>query len=334
VAKGLASAAGQKPAVELAGGVKSNAPKVPVQSPPTQTAAAENGDEPATVSREGVLSPRGNVSAASTLVLPAKEALPESPPLNRPLKTTEAVNLFNKLTGLIKSLDGESAKNPVLARALKALDGDPAVLSSNEKKLLHTVFTRLIKENFQDRHSVDDLERALSRLSIRSRMPLDKETAALEVFSRLLKGADSLPYSRMQVQEWANSLRELADGMVKTTGAQSERSSEHIQTSFVFNLATEGQERHTPVYINIYHERGGKNGDAATKSAETWLRINVAPEYVGQVAAIFHLYQESLLDVKIVFANPEGMREFNRFLPDIEDALQNASMRVNSITVV
>jgi hypothetical protein len=329
--KGLSDTDGIKVLDKLANAIKVIVDRTVEQSGPEREVAIEEKGAPA---EEVLRQPlRGDVSPTGALLAKAKEALPEALEQSAPMKTQDVADLFKNLTALKKSLDDAAVKDPRLTRALQALNGDRVIFSSDERTLLTDVFARLVKEHFKDRTGLDVLERALNRLTAKERMPLDKETAGLQVFARLLKHAESLQYPRRQMQEWANSLRDLADNMVKTVTNQGDKSSQHIQGSFVFNLATEGQEKHTPVYINIYREKGG-GGELAGKSGETWLRINVSPEYIGQVTAIFHLYQESLLDVKIVFANQDSMKEFSRFLPDIEDALRNTNMQVNSIVVV
>ncbi|MDR3348765.1 MAG: hypothetical protein LBO03_04030 [Acidaminococcales bacterium] len=328
--RGLADTDGVKALANLANAIKGTVNKTAKQ--PEQERDATVGQKGAPAGEVTRQPSRGGSWPSGVLLAKAKEALPELPGQSFTAKAESIANLFQNLAALKKSLDGMAGADPRLARALKALNGDPAVFSLDEKVLLTDVFERLVKEHFRDRAGLDVLERALNRLTAKEQMPLDKETAGLQVFARLLKYADSLQYPRRQVQAWANALRDLADNMVKTIAGQGDKSSQHIQGSFVFNLASEGQEKHTPVYIDVYREKNGGR-EFAGKSGETWLRIKVSPEYVGQVTAIFHLYQESLLDVKIVFANQDGMEEFSRFLPDIEDALRNTNMQVNSIVV-
>lgn len=241
------------------------------------------------------------------------------------------VQNLNKTGDILKEL---MQQKPELARAMQTLESNPANLSANDKAMLHSLLVRIIKDTFKFQEDVSVLDKALNKLSGKNNMLLDKETTDMQAMNRLLKNTDSLQASRQQVQDWANSLREIATGMAKTSNLPGEKTTQHLQTSFVFYLTSEEKDKNQPVYINIYHEKEKENVNGLKVPPETWLRVNISPEYVGEVTAIFHLYQENLLDVKVIFEKEEGMTEFSRFVPSIKNALQDSDMQINSILVV
>lgn len=320
VVKGLAEALGKENLAELLKNLK----------------AATQGEQ---VPQNGKTAGNSNLEQAQTkpagenaLLQLAKQTAPTQN-LSSNITPQQIEQLVKNLKTFTLLIEQNTADNPQLARALQTLSNNPAQLSMEDKALLQSVIAQIIRDVFKGKNELGVLEKALNRLASKERMFLDKETTDLQTFNRLLKNADSLQYSRQQVERWANALRELAGGMAKTSGFNADKSSQHLHSSFVFNLATDGQDKNSPVYINVYHEKED-NTPGASKSAETWLRVKVEPEYLGEVTAIFHLYQENLLDVKVIFNNDEAIGEFNRFLPNIEEALQNTNMQLNSLLVI
>ena len=327
VVKGLAEALSKENLGELMKTIKD----MNVKTPEAQN--TKNAEQTAKTTESAATPKEMPKTESNSLLQLAKQSLPASLQESANVTTRQIENLFNNLQTLAQLLNKAGNNNAQMARALQTLSNNPAMLSIDDKAELQAFIAKLIKDVFKGKGDLSVLEKALGKISGKDGMFLDKELNDLQAFNKLLKNAESLQHSRQQVENWSQSLRDLATGIAKTSGFTGEKSSEHIQSSFVFNLATDGQEKNNPVYIHIYHEKGS-DADGKGRSPETWLRVKVDPEYVGEVTAIFHLYQENLLDVKVVFANPDGMNEFNRFLPGLQDALQNTNMHLNSIMVV
>ena len=323
VVKGLAEALGKENLNQLLSNLKEMAERANQleQNPKNQEAQKDAATTPQN---------RPNVEGNS-LLQQAKQILPETQPATT-ITPQQVAELMKNMRTFSSLLQQSTLENPQLLKALQTLTNNPAMLSNEEKTILHAVMAQLIKDVFKGKDELGVLEKALNRLATKDKMFLDKETTDLQTFNKLLKNADSLQYSRQQVDRWANALRELAGSMAKSSGFVADRGSNHIHSSFVFNLATDGQDKNNPVYINVYHEKD--DNVPGGKAPETWLRVKVQPEYMGEVTAIFHLYQDNLLDVKIIFSNNEAMDEFSRFVPNIEEALKNTNMQLNSIMVV
>lgn len=328
VVKGLVETLAKENLTELLNNLKSMNAKA---TNPEQAKPDDVQKNAQTVNQQAQNAPK-QLSEGNVLLQQAKLALPTQTPTIANVTPQQVEQLVNNMKSFSMLMSQNAADNPQLAKALQTLSANPALLSMEEKALLQSVMAQIIKDVFKDKNELDVLEKALNRLSSKNKMFLDKETTDLQTFSKLLKNTETLQYSRQQVEKWASSLRDLASGMAKTSGFAAERSNQHLHSSFVFNLATDGQEKNNPVYINIYHEK--EDSANAGKAAETWLRVKVEPEHMGEVTAIFHLYQENLLDVKVIFNNPEAMDEFNRFVPNIEEAFQNTHMQLNSIMLI
>ena len=296
-----------------------------------QTQMAAKPEQPVTTQQAQTQpqQPSNSLLAAAKNDNAANSNMPKEPVTMQ--EVARLVQNLNKTGDILKEL---MQQKPELARAMQTLENNPASLSSSDKAMLHSLLARIIKDTFKFQEDVNVLDKALNKFTGKTNMPMDKETADLQAMNRLLKNTDSLQHSKQQVQDWANSLREIATGMAKTANLPGEKTTQHLQTSFVFYLAGEEKEKNQPVYINIYHEKESENGNGIKTPAETWLRVNISPEYVGEVTAIFHLYQENLLDVKVIFEREEGMAEFSRFVPSIKNALQDSNMQINSILVV
>ncbi len=327
VVKGLAEVVGKNSLTELIDILKNSADKTAAPkdgAPAQQTAGGKEAPaEPATQPKQD----NSLLNMARAHMPPSGKELPQP-------TTKDIARFMDTMQRAGLELQKESAQRPEVARALQTLSSRPEDLSGSEKAMLHSLIANVIKDTFKKPEEFSLLEKALHKLTGKEGSLLDSEGSDLETFNKLLKNSESLQYSKQQVDSWAHSLRDIAAGMARTTQMPSERNAQHIQSSFMFYLAPDGQEKNQPVYVNIYHDKEGSGGANGAKNPETWLRINAAPEFTGAVTAIFHLYQENLLDVRVVFENPEGMKEFSRFVPNIQDALVASNMKLNSIMVV
>ncbi len=321
VVKGLSEVVGKDSLAELVHILK----ETPVKGEEVKSQEAGKQAPPA----QGEAKPKegGNLLSLVKENLPAVKAGPEV----KPQDIARFMETMQKLGGEIEK---QSAQKPELARAWQTLSENPDNLSAGDKAVLHSLLANMIKDIVKKPDDFSLLQKALQRLAGKEGIFQDDGMSELEAFNKLVKNSESLQYSKQQVETWANSLRDIAAGLARTTQLPGDKSMQHIQSSFVFYLAPDGQEKNQPVYLNIYHEKEDSGSGGGAKNAETWLRINTTPEHTGTVTAIFHLYQENLLDVRVVFENPEGMKEFSRFVPEIEQALEMTDMRLNSILVV
>ncbi len=265
----------------------------------------------------------------------AKQSLPaDKQVVQEQIKPQDILNLVKNLQTVQSSLEELASKDQNLFKALQTMTKNIDALSPEQKELLKEVIAQTIKQTFKDNTELSTLQKALQSTVGKENLHLDKQTADLKNFETLLKTYESLQFQSKQIQQWSTALRDLASDMLKTTNMPTERTAQHMQTSFIFNITPQGEEKPNPVYINIYHDKGKNTNNGYEKYPETWLKINLNPEYLGEVTAIFHLYQENLLDVKVIFKNPEAMDEFSRFIPDIQDSMSDSNMQLNSILVV
>lgn len=89
-----------------------------------------------------------------------------------------------------------------------------------------------------------------------------------------------------------------------------------------------------PVHLHVYREKQQSANDTENDVPDTWIRLTLQPEYAGPVEAIFHLYADSILDIKVVFADKNASQLFNENLSEIRKACAELPFSLRDLSVI
>ncbi|EGO63126.1 hypothetical protein [Acetonema longum] len=78
-----------------------------------------------------------------------------------------------------------------------------------------------------------------------------------------------------------------------------------------------------PAHIHIFNQQED-DSTAETTEFETWMKISLMTEHMGQVDTVFRLYKKELLDIRVLFSNEEAAEMFNGFVPAIRAGFNDA----------
>lgn len=152
----------------------------------------------------------------------------------------------------------------------------------------------------------------------------------------LLKGMEAEQWQKVDqqtLQKSASLVKELAQSIYKSPAATGEKQAEHSILSFSVPLQVAAGVYY-PAHIHIYHEeKNEESGQSPERQFETWLRICVDTENIGMVDAVFRLYDENQLDVRVTFPSTAAAEEFSQDLPNIRKSLDENNLSVTEIMI-
>lgn len=102
--------------------------------------------------------------------------------------------------------------------------------------------------------------------------------------------------------------------------------------SFVMPLYIGGGEQSYPAYINLYDEQPHED-ERGRMRKDTWFRVCVLTENIGAVDIVCQLYEGNNLNLRIQFSDPDVVRDFGEYLPDIRKALYDTPIHLNDLKV-
>lgn len=134
------------------------------------------------------------------------------------------------------------------------------------------------------------------------------------------------------LQKSANTVKELANSMYKSTALAGEKQAEQSVLSFSVPLqVAEGV--FYPAHIHIFHQENENEKEQFARKFETWLRVSVDTEHMGMVDSVFRLYADDKLDVRVIFPTNEAANEFKQELPNIRKDINATKLTLNDILV-
>ena len=151
---------------------------------------------------------------------------------------------------------------------------------------------------------------------------------------RLAEGSSNL-WLDTAVEDLAQSsqtMRSLAESVTNTFRNFAEEDSNRILLTMQIPFAT-SEEKILPAHIHIYHEKQ-KTSDSNETAADTWVRINLEPEFIGPVEAVFHLYDDDILDIKVVFDDNDVSLLFREETAAIREACKEFPFLLKELTVL
>ncbi|MDR1702279.1 MAG: hypothetical protein LBR56_05845 [Sporomusaceae bacterium] len=139
-----------------------------------------------------------------------------------------------------------------------------------------------------------------------------------------------------EIKLTANNVRVLSTLMQRSAVTPS---IEHQSGNTVLSFSTPlyfGEGQAYPANIHIYQEYA-EGGTAAAgrkrKKNETWVRITLDTQNIGNVDTFFRLYDQDKLDVRVRFQEAQTAAEFGEFLPEIRRAMQDSPLELTDLSV-
>ena len=87
-----------------------------------------------------------------------------------------------------------------------------------------------------------------------------------------------------------------------------------------------------PAYIHVYDESHEDDGSEQIKK-ETWLRICVLTDHIGTVELINRIYEETHVDMRLYFSDPDAAWEFRSHLDDIRASAEDTPIVIEGIQI-
>ncbi len=161
--------------------------------------------------------------------------------------------------------------------------------------------------------------------SVRRQQNPELTKAALAL--RIASAAEWQEHSASTLRQAAATVKEIAASVQKPEVVMRERQAEQSVLSFSTGLQM-GEGVVYPAHIHIYHQREKEQSRRAANDYETWLRISLETKYIGDVTAVFRVYEEERLDVRVGFKMSEALQQFRQQLPELRKKLENERLRL------
>lgn len=247
-------------------------------------------------------------------------------------KTNQDVQtlLIGLKDNLMKLTENNSQLNNLLQKFLnegKDLNKSETVLlskfiSDNLPKLLSD--NKIIEQQILPKEAVQILQKN----SLNNNEQTQKDLELLNNANKNTNTSEAAKQIKTQVESWSNTIKDLANTFIKSN-QNSPDTNKSLQTSFAFMMNGEDG-KPKPAHIHIYHEKKRRD-NSVDKPAETWLKLSLDYEYAGEVSAVFHLKNESILDIKVSFSEIDAVEPFKTFIPDIKNALADSKLSLTQI---
>lgn len=88
-----------------------------------------------------------------------------------------------------------------------------------------------------------------------------------------------------------------------------------------------------PAYIHVYRQQDKEQTECIRAGQDIWLRICLSTENIGIVDVIFHLYNQSLVNVGVTFSGEEPAKFFETFIPLVRREFEGSEVTLAEIRV-
>ncbi|MBQ7515416.1 MAG: hypothetical protein IJS96_03970 [Schwartzia sp.] len=95
----------------------------------------------------------------------------------------------------------------------------------------------------------------------------------------------------------------------------------------------EGEKTAYPTYIHVYDEEEEDPAAPGQKKKETWLRVCLLTENIGAVDVTFRMYEESNLDVRVFFSDPEVVDDFREYIPEFRQSFKDTPLTLMDLKI-
>jgi len=163
------------------------------------------------------------------------------------------------------------------------------------------------------------------------------DTAHMPALPRLwafMQTADIVTTRKMNAEQYKRAGRNVAALALSMRGAlEGENAAPQPgQRSMNFVMPLFMGEAEYPAYIHVYDESHEDEGSEQIKK-ETWLRICVLTDHIGMVELINRIYEETHVDMRLYFSDPDAAWEFRSHLDDIRASAEDTPIVIEGIQI-
>ena len=149
-----------------------------------------------------------------------------------------------------------------------------------------------------------------------------------------MQTADIVAARKMNAEQYKRAGRNVAALALSMRGAlEGENAAPQPgQRSMNFVMPLFMGEAEYPAYIHVYDESHEDEGSEQIKK-ETWLRICVLTDHIGTVELINRIYEETHVDMRLYFSDPDAAWEFRSHLDDIRASAEDTPIVIEGIQI-
>ena len=131
----------------------------------------------------------------------------------------------------------------------------------------------------------------------------------------------------------STTLKEIAVSLQKGVQASPDNGNGHTSATVSIPVCFAEGVPPYPLYIHIYHQRQYSSASNEKTKYETWLRLCLVTQHIGNVECVFRLYEDKLLDVRVNIEEQEGAASFREEINSLKEKFEQSSLTLVGITV-
>ena len=230
--------------------------------------------------------------------------------------TQQAMNTMKSLAQLLLKNAEMSQKDLTLLQNF--VNGQSSTLSDKDAKQLQQLI-RLCQQN---------VPATVQQAAVQQNLP---DLPRLWAFMQLCDMTFAKRMTARQLKRAGKDVALLVLSMRNAMGG--DNSSVQGQRSLNFMLPMYmGEESTYPSYIHVYDEKQ-PDPETGEMKKETWLRLCVLTDNIGAVELTCRVFNETELDLRVFFSNPESAAEFREQAKALRESLKDSALKLNDLKI-
>ena len=230
--------------------------------------------------------------------------------------TQQAMNTMKSLAQLLLKNAEMSQKDLTLLQNF--VNGQSSTLSDKDAKQLQQLI-RLCQQN---------VPATVQQAAVQQNLP---DLPRLWAFMQLCDMTFAKRMTARQLKRAGKDVALLVLSMRNAMGG--DNSSVQGQRSLNFMLPMYmGEESTYPSDIHVYDEKQ-PDPETGEMKKETWLRLCVLTDNIGAVELTCRVFNETELDLRVFFSNPESAAEFREQAKALRESLKDSALKLNDLKI-
>ena len=230
--------------------------------------------------------------------------------------TQQAMNTMKSLAQLLLKNAEMSQKDLTLLQNF--VNGQSSTLSDKDAKQLQQLI-RLCQQN---------VPATVQQAAVQQNLP---DLPRLWAFMQLCDMTFAKRMTARQLKRAGKDVALLVLSMRNAMGG--ENSSVQGQRSLNFMLPMYmGEESTYPSYIHVYDEKQ-PDPETGEMKKETWLRLCVLTDNIGAVELTCRVFNDTQLDLRVFFSDPESAAEFREQAKALRESLKDSELKLNDLKI-
>ena len=230
--------------------------------------------------------------------------------------TQQAMNTMKSLAQLLLKNAEMSQKDLTLLQNF--VNGQSSTLSDKDAKQLQQLI-RLCQQN---------VPATVQQAAVQQNLP---DLPRLWAFMQLCDMTFAKRMTARQLKRAGKDVALLVLSMRNAMGG--ENSSVQGQRSLDFMLPMYmGEESTYPSYIHVYNEKQ-PDPETGEMKKETWLRLCVLTDNIGAVELTCRVFNDTQLDLRVFFSDPESAAEFREQAKALRESLKDSELKLNDLKI-